>query len=211
MHVYVTMHTIRFYMNLRVAPMHPNLILGIPFLQRFNPLINWQERSFRVHRRDGIHWILIVQKWSWRCAASVAFPHDPTQVTATGGILFPDWEKPTEEDKRAVAKMYDAAPEDTRLLKSSTATAGGNVKHGRKKKKKGQRPEAVAPTPSVEVLAPEMETLLSKFADVFPAELPKGLPPQRPTDHRIVLLPNNLPHRHCLYRVPLTQKAELKR
>ena len=56
-----------------------------------------------------------------------------------------------------------------------------------------------------------METLLSKFADVFPAELPKGLPPPRPTDHRIVLLPNTLPPRHCLCRVPLTQKAELKR
>ena len=41
-HVYVTIHTIRFYMNLRVAPMHHDLILGIPFLQRFNPLINWQ-------------------------------------------------------------------------------------------------------------------------------------------------------------------------
>ena len=30
-------------------------------------------------------------------------------------------------------------------------------------------------------------------------------------DHRIVLLPNTLPPRHCLYRFPLTQKAELKR
>ena len=80
------------------------------------------------------------------------------------------------------------------------------VKRVRKKKKNGQRPEAVAPTPSVEV-----ETLLTKFADVFPAELPKGLPPPRPTDTsscscRTALLPQ-----HCLYRVPLTQKAELKR
>ena len=107
--------------------------------------------------------------------------------------------------------MFDAAPEDTRFSKLPTATAGGNVKRGRKRKKKGQRREAVAPIPSVVVLAPEMETLLSKFAAVFPAELPKGLPPPRPTDHRIVLLPNALPPRHCLYRVPLTQKAELKR
>ena len=56
-----------------------------------------------------------------------------------------------------------------------------------------------------------METLLTKFADVFPAELPNGLPPPRPTDPRIVLLPNTMPPRHCLYRVPLTQNAELKR
>ena len=95
-HVHVTMHTIRFYMNLRVAPMHPDLILAIPFLQRFNRLINWQERSFRVHRRDGTHWIPIVQKLPYRSAASVAFPHDPTHVTATGGITFTEWEEPTE-------------------------------------------------------------------------------------------------------------------
>ena len=85
------------------------------------------------------------------------------------------------------------------------------MKRGRKKKKKGQQPEDVAPTLIVEVLAPEMVTLLSKFADVFPAELPKGIPPPRPTDHRIVLLPNTLPPRHCLYCVPLTQKAEPNR
>ena len=118
MHVYVTMHTIRFYTNLRVTPMHTDQILGIPFLQTFNPLFNWQERSFRVHRRDGTHWIPIVQKWPCRIAASVAFPHDTTPVTATGGIPFPEWEEPTEEDKHAVAKMYDAATEDTRFLKS---------------------------------------------------------------------------------------------
>ena len=102
--------------------MHPDLVLGVPFLHRFTHLINWQERSFRIHRRDGTHWIPIVQKRPCRSAASVAFPHDPTPVTATGRIPFTE---PTEEDKRAVAKMYDATQEDTRFSKSPTATAGG--------------------------------------------------------------------------------------
>ena len=198
-------------MNFRVVPIHPDLILGIPILHRFNPLINWQERSFRVHRQDGTHWTPIVKRRPCRTAASVAFPHDTTPVTATGGIPFPEWKEPTEDDKCAVAKMYDAATEDTRFSKSPMATAGGNVKRGRKKKKKGQRPETVAPKHSVEVLAPEMETLLTTFADVFHAALPKGLHPLRHTDHRIVLLPNTMPPRHCLYRIPITQKAERKR
>ena len=73
------------------------------------------ERGFRVHRRDGTHWIPIVQKRPCRRSASVAFPHDPTPVTATGGIPFPEWEEPTDEDKRKVAKMCDAAKEDTRF------------------------------------------------------------------------------------------------
>ena len=78
-------------------------------------------------------------------------------------------------------------------------------------KEKGQRPEAPAPKTSTETIAPDMETLLTKFADVFPAELPKGLPPPRPTYHRIILKPSTLPPLHCLHRVPLTQNAELKR
>ena len=55
-----------------------------------------------------------------------------------------------------------------------------------------------------------MEALLTKIADLFPDELPKGLPPSRPTDHRIVLLKDSIHPRHGVYGVPLTQRAELK-
>ena len=87
----------------------------------------------------------------------------------------------------------------------------GDKAKGRRKKKKGQRPEVPATAPVTEVLAPDKEILLTKVADVFPRELPKGVPPPRPTDHRNMLPPNTLPPRHCLYRVPITQQAELKR
>ena len=63
-HVYAQMHTVKFYLNLRVAPMHLDLILGVPFLVRFNPLIDWQARSSRVSRKGGHHWIPIVHKHS---------------------------------------------------------------------------------------------------------------------------------------------------
>ena len=35
--VYVIMHTVRFYLNLRVVPMHPTLILGAPFFTGSTP------------------------------------------------------------------------------------------------------------------------------------------------------------------------------
>ena len=72
--------------------------------------------------------------------------------------------------------------------------------------------EVQAPVKAPQESPLDLEALLKSFDDVFPAELPKGLPPAREgCDHTITLLPGSVPPRHCLYRVALTQKAELKR
>ena len=93
--VYAQMHRVKFYLNLRVAPMYPDLILGVPFLVRFNPLIDWQARSFRVSRKGGHHWIPIVHKHSAYNLNPVAFPHDPKPSTTSTGVTFPEWEEYT--------------------------------------------------------------------------------------------------------------------
>ena len=91
-------------------------------------------------------------------AASVAFPHNPAPAASSGGISFLELEEPTEEDKKAVAKLWDAAPDDTRFAKTPAPTPGEKVK-GRRKNKKGQRPKVPATVPITEILAPDMETL----------------------------------------------------
>jgi len=107
-----------------------------------------------------------------------------------------------------VAKLYERVGDPLADFNSSSTPP----KKGRKKKKKGAKPEIGQPVRTPQELAPDMEALLKSFEDVFPAELPKGLPPERRgCDHHIVLVPGSVPPRHCLYRVPLTQKAELKR
>ena len=70
-------------------------------------------------------------------AASVSLPHDPAPAASAGGIPFPEWEEPTEEDKKAVAKLYDAAHEDARLGSTPAGTIADKAKHGRKEKKNG--------------------------------------------------------------------------
>ena len=90
--------------------MHRDLILGVPFLVRFNPLIDWKARSFRVFRKVGHHWIPIVHKHSSYNLNPVAFPHDTNSSEASSGVPLPEWEEYTEEDVKAVAKLYDQQP-----------------------------------------------------------------------------------------------------
>ena len=56
-----------------------------------------------------------------------------------------------------------------------------------------------------------MHKLLEEFADVFPEELPSGLPPQRAVDHRIELEPGHPPPHRRHYRLSLAETTEMKK
>ena len=168
-HVYVQMGVLKFYVNLRIVPMHPDLILGIPFLVRYNPLINWQERSFRVMRYGKAYWIPIVQKPIWSEVNAIPFPNDPSPLASSKGIPFPEWEEPTEEDKKEVAKLYEHVGDPLADFNSSSTPPT----KGRKKKKKGAKPEIGQPVRTPQELAPDIEALLRSFEDVFLRNYPK--------------------------------------
>ena len=53
--------------------------------------------------------------------------------------------------------------------------------------------------------------VLSHYRDVFPPELPQGLPPSREVDHKIELLPGAVPPSRPTYRLSATELAELKK
>ena len=52
---------------------------------------------------------------------------------------------------------------------------------------------------------------LGSLADVFPADLPAGLPPAREVDHRIELVPGSSPPSRPTIRLSATELAELKK
>ena len=55
------------------------------------------------------------------------------------------------------------------------------------------------------------QRLLNEFRDVFPEELPPGLPPQREVDHRIELLPGTKPPSRPTYHMSAVELTELKK
>ena len=93
-HIYIQMSSAKFDLTLRIAPMHPDLILGAPFLVRFNPLIDWQARHFRIIRKDGPHRISIVSKHSSDDLDAISVPPDHASSASYKGIPFPEREEP---------------------------------------------------------------------------------------------------------------------
>ena len=56
-----------------------------------------------------------------------------------------------------------------------------------------------------------VQSVTDKFLAVFPAEIPAGLPPSRPTDHRIDLVPDAIPPCHCVFRNCPEKEVELRK
>ncbi|CDJ47594.1 hypothetical protein EBH_0073740 [Eimeria brunetti] len=54
-------------------------------------------------------------------------------------------------------------------------------------------------------LLPQILTVLQQHRLLFPDSLPDGLPPKRPYDHRILLLPGKLPTKAPIYKMPPDQ------
>ena len=56
----------------------------------------------------------------------------------------------------------------------------------------------------LEELDPRVRPLLLEYKDVFPEELPHGLPPKRNVDHKIGVIPGSEPFKRGIY--PLSQQ-----
>ena len=59
--------------------------------------------------------------------------------------------------------------------------------------------------------SPEIQALLGEYADVFPADLPAGLPPERGEGHAITLTPGAAPPCKQMYRLSRDEMAELEK
>ena len=179
---------------LKIVPVGQRVILGLPFLARFNPKIDWAARtvSLRVHKRTFLFQVRPTAPGAYQNA--ISFPHDPKpaeQGTGQGhgaeGPHLP-FEDLSDSEAEEILRQNDPSQD----------IFGHPV----------GPPKPEPPAPQV---APEVETLLQEFKDIFPSALPPGLPPSRPTDHAIDLVPDAVPPRHRIYRVALSERAELEK
>jgi len=71
--------------------------------------------------------------------------------------------------------------------------------------------DATKESSSSEVIDPEVQSLLNKYSDVFPDDLPAGLPPEREVDHKIEIIPGSEPPVRAPYRMSIPELDELKK
>ena len=179
---------------LKIVPVGQRIILGLPFLSRFNPHIDWAARtvSLRAHKRSYVFQVRPTAPGAYQNA--VYFPHDP---------------KPTEQGapQGNNAEAHHLPFEDLSDSEAEEILRQNDPSHDIF----GQPVGPPKPEPPAVPVAPEIEKLLKEFDDIFPAALPPGLPPSRPTDHAIDLVPGATPPRHRIYRVALSERAELEK
>ena len=55
-----------------------------------------------------------------------------------------------------------------------------------------------------------IKALNEEFSVIFPAKIPRGMPPSRPTDHRIDLVQDHMIHGQKLYQLSPAEDKELQ-
>lgn len=135
-------------------------ILGIPWLRKVNPTINW--RTSRIVAEDG-------------------------SMIYKGQSATKEWRRKRLEKEEEVAMSLHYAAFDRTLNQCGKDTTASHDTIGK------------------------MRALLSSYSDLFPEELPMGLPPQRRVDHRIILYPGTKPIHRKQYRIPIHYFPEFKR
>src|SRR6202048_1493023 len=171
-------HTISSYVDssIRIGELHEktelaviplagyDVILGIPWLKRHNPVINW-DTSKVVVRSNG-------NQCEWPLHSDI----DPPAVEMISALQ-------AKRDMTKGEQMYLAL---VKVVEQDNAATKVTVD-------------------------PDTEKIISEFKNVFPDDLPSGLPPKREIDHRIELEPGQNPPSRPTYRMSQPEMDELKK
>lgn len=180
-----------------------DVILGINFLETFNPSINWKNRTVNIDKRQ----VNIDLKRHVDDALEVllnTFSLDDAAATPTDSAgTLPDIEVISFRNMRKLQRDADNQFCMIQITNTIPSTPTSQLTLNNIE---------VIDTPIAEqrVFNEHEERIVKEFADVF-APIAKGLPPKRAHDHSIELLPGAQPVSKPAYRLSATENDELKR
>ena len=182
------------------------LVLGMPFFDRFEPHILWRRREYLIHEGNTTHVLSadLLPPAYGPAAAPLLLPNlRPANVSPCLPILPSGDACFFTAANVDVTTLVEPSAHDRTEIERLVDLAQDRVIHG----KTIPKPIKNAETP----YHPDILKLLDEFADVFPDNLPLGLPGPRETDHFIDLVEHAKPPAHRVYRLSTAGEIELKR
>ena len=179
-----------------VLPLDGNdVILGMTWLRRLNPKINWRRNLVRLWHRNRNHTFKVITH------------NTSTRVLQNSQL---QQQLPPERQEQQQTEQLQSHP-----VQCSIITARGV----RKMFKKEQVESLILGTVTIKTETEEKKEVLEKctreirseYKDLFPEELPPGLPPKREVDHRIELLPGSQPVYRSIYKMSPGELDEMRK
>ena len=159
-------------------------ILGKSWLDRWNLAINWKESSMQW--KMGTRMIKVTGLSKAHTAMSASSLFDLKVIV----------ESTSAQRMRRIAKK-----EPVYLMVIRTNEDAGNATVEATEPANDDQIVTVNEDTTRTEYPMQVQELLNEFADIFPKELPAGLPPQRQLDHRIELVPGAEPPHRAPYRI----------
>ena len=161
-----------------------DVILGMEWLERHNPAIDWRGSSVSFVDPQGCEHVLRCVRTGlapWRASPK---PSPPARLNLMSGNVLKHHLR-----RGAVEYVYMVYVDADGSIRVPPEKLVGTVRP----------PHQIC---SVSVGGGRrLASLLALFRDVFPADLPNGLPPSRDVDHRIELVPGAVPPSRPTYRL----------
>ncbi|GMF29442.1 unnamed protein product [Phytophthora fragariaefolia] len=175
-----------------------DVILGHPWLVQFNPITNWQTGVMHFPNQRVVH-----DFGSVNSSLEVA---GPTVASVEVKPEFLQHPLPPNLRQRLddhVTTGYFSMP----LGPSSLAALGRQTLPRIFDEKVTM--VTVKTSPKVKSVSLQLQAVLEEFADVFPADLPPGLPPSRSIEHEVVLKPGATPSNRAPFRLSKVEQEAL--
>ena len=164
-----------------------DVILGKSWLDRWNPVVDWKKNQVTLHVGKRI--VVLQGESEQKPSASVS------SLFSSDFII----EQISAQRMRRVSQREPVYLAIVRSVLTSETT------QSRTEKDNEDQTVQVNGDRTTTLHAVEVQDILNQFSDIFPRELPTGLPPQRSLDHRIDLVPGAEPPHRAPY--PMSPKG----
>ncbi|POM72700.1 Polyprotein [Phytophthora palmivora] len=204
-----------------------DVILGHPWLVQFNPIINWQTGVMRFPKQRVVHDFGSVNSSLEVAGPTVAsvevkpeflqHPLSPNLRQQLGDHVKAGYftmplgpSSIAELGCQPLPRLFANDGDDGKDASSLSVLAAAEFE---KKVKDEEYVElyhvTVKTSPKVKSVPLMLQAVLEEFADVFPAELPPGLPPSRSIEHEVVLKPGATPSNRAPFRLSKVEQEAL--